>query len=99
MGLSFGNLVIPQSGYTLTPRKSVKPLSRSMTMTEEEGLKAVVGRFLEKSFGKKPEGLDEAERMVAEIMIAAVTFGWKTRGLWYSDMLTKERDLIERKEI
>jgi hypothetical protein len=68
-------------------------------MTEEDGLKAVVGMFLEESFGKKPEDLDDDERIVAEIMIAAVTFGWETRGLWYSDMLTKERDLIERKEI
>jgi hypothetical protein len=70
-----------------------------MTMTEEDGLKAVVGMFLEESLGSKLEDLTDSERMVAEIMIAAVTFGWKTRGLWYSEMLTKERDLIERKEI
>jgi hypothetical protein len=67
-------------------------------MTEEDGLKAVAEVILEESFGKKPEDLDDAERMVAKIMIAAVTFGWETFGLWYSNMLTKERDLIERKE-
>jgi hypothetical protein len=68
-----------------------------MTMTEEDGLKVVVEILLEESFGKKPEDLDDAERILAKIMIAAVTFGWKTRDLWYSEMLTKGRDLIERK--
>jgi hypothetical protein len=68
-------------------------------MTEEGALKVAVEMFLEESLGNKLEDLTDSERMVAEIMIAAVTFGWETRGLWYSEMLTEERDLIERKEV